>query len=417
MRIVHSLVPFVFGLAKLLGGATPALAGEPLATSLPRPAGLPDGRTYAGAVFTTGLERGHVVISEGPNPDRPARWVSLDDDGRTLWEAEHTCPNFNDLATLLAPAGSGRVVCKLGGEILGVDVATGAEAWRFTDPAPLYMTVTAGGRVAVSLDNAQVAVLDGASGREVARFDVAGGVLEAAADTARGPVGLMVVDSPTAVSQSVDLPTGPHGELEAIALAGDDPGRRLVAFDIGGPERVGVTAPVVRWSTRFAGYSFDLEPSNGVVIGRPNEGRTTAFSLDDGHVLWERPLEDAESLAWGEDGGVFARRLSGGGILYGALDARRGKTLWTHTAAADGALVGVGQGGGDLGVAWERGFVLAWFARGGAKLGPLAFGGDDTLVGLRSTARSVLWVTARGDSRTVRVATIGGDAAGAANGR
>ncbi|MFO0751206.1 MAG: PQQ-binding-like beta-propeller repeat protein [Myxococcota bacterium] len=404
MRSRHLLAALV-----LIPATSHAAEPAPIAAtgvSLPRPAGLPADRTYAGAVFATGGDAGHVVVSEGSDPARPAHWMRVDDDGRIVWEADHACPTFDDYATVFTPSRVARTVCKVGGLVIAVDLADGREAWRFTDPRPLYMIVAAGGRVAVSVDNEQVAVLDAMTGRELLRYDVEGAVLEAAAESERGPLALLVRDSPErGPPDTIDLPVGPGGATAKVELAGDDPGRKLVAIAIGGPAVAGVSRPTPRWAVPFAGYSFDLQPSLGAVIGEPSDGRTTSYDLATGRVLWERPTVEGEQLTWADDGGVFARPLAGGGILYGALDARRGKTLWSGTIATDATVAAVGAGDGDLGVAFGAGFRMADFATGHITADQ-AFEPGEQLVSLHSTRRSVLWVSAQGDSRAVHVAPI-----------
>jgi len=374
--------------------------------SLPRPAGLPD-RLYAGDVFTTGGSRAHIVIVEGEDAARPARWMRIDDQGAVVWQADHRCPNFSDFTTLLDPAGKGaaatRAVCKVGRQIIGVDVDTGREAWSFTDPRPLYMTVRAEDRVAVSVDNAQVAVLDVATGKELQRIDVDGAVLEAAAVTPKGPIALLVRDSADAETGAIELPVGEGGALEKVATSGDDPGRRLIAIAIGGPATKGIKKPRVLWSTPFAGYSFDIHATAGALIGEPSRDRVTAYDPLTGKALWERPELDEEARAWGSDGGAFARPLAGGGVLYGAVDARIGKTLWDAQIADALPPLAVGADEGDLGVVWQGGFLIADFASGKTRfehrLGP-----GERFVSLRTLPGSVLWVVASGDARTMVVA-------------
>ncbi|MCC6619689.1 MAG: PQQ-binding-like beta-propeller repeat protein [Deltaproteobacteria bacterium] len=414
MFIVNHQVLLVAGLA-LVGAAGPAMAADPSepsqlgeGISLPRPTGIPD-RLYGGDVFTTGGARAHIVIVEGDDASRPARWMRVDDAGAVLWEADHRCPNFADFTTLLEPQGTGasaaRAVCKVGRTVIGVDVDTGREAWSFTDPRPLYMTVRAGDRVATSVDNEQVVVLDAATGKELLRFDVDGAVLEAATLTPKGPIALLVQDSADAESASIELPVGEGGALEKVPYSGDDPGRRLVAIAIGGPARRGIHKPRVVWSVPFGGYSFDIDATAAALIGEPARERVTAYDPATGKALWERPEPDGEVRAWGNEGGAFARPLAGGGVIYGALDGVRGKVIWDAQVADALPPLAVGAGDGDLGVVWQGGFLIAAFGNGKTKFERRLSPGEQ-LIALRTTATSVLWVTTSGGTRTLQVARL-----------
>jgi len=376
-----------------------------------RPESLPR-RTYAYSAFVVGTEDLHIVVAEGAALDKPARWQAFDNRGNFAWAADHACPNFDDYTTLFAV--DQRIICKWKKQIVAVDAKTGKEAWRFSDPRPMYITAGAQGRVAVSIDNQQLAVLDAATGREVQRYDVDGAVLEAVAATSKGPLALLVQDTPGQVKDTIELPTGDGGALERIELSGDDAGRRLVALAIGGKGPKGILPMKPTWTTRFEGYSFDVEPSAGVVVGLPREGIRAGWDLADGKLLWERKESEGELLFFGEDGGIFAHRLPGvadelaalADYSWGAIDARTLKPLWElPLPASDRPLMG-GQGGGDAGLVTTGGFLLSHFPDGktlaSARLDP-----GYQLVGLRSTKRSVLWVVQRDDERWVRLRVLG----------
>ncbi|MBL8788228.1 MAG: PQQ-binding-like beta-propeller repeat protein [Deltaproteobacteria bacterium] len=378
---------------------------------LVRPESLPR-RTYAFSTFVVGTDDVHIVVSEGTDADRPARWLAVDNRGNFAWSADHACPNFDDYTTLFTV--DQRVVCKWRKQIVAIDTKTGKEAWRFSDPRPMYITAGAAGRVAVSIDNQQLAVLDAATGREVARYDVDGAVLEAVAATAKGPMALLVQDTPGVVKDTIELPTGEGGALEKVELSGDDAGRRLVAVAIGGKPQKGIAPMKPAWTTPFEGYSFDVQPTAGVVVGLPREGIRAGWDLADGKLLWERKETEGELFFFGDDGGIFAHRLPGvaaelaalADYSWGAVNARTLKPLWELPLPAGDRPMNGGQGGGDAGIVTTGGFLLARYADGQTLASARVDPGYE-LVGLRSTKRSVLWVVQRDDERWVRLRTLG----------
>ena len=81
-----------------------------------------------------------------------------------------------------------------------------------------------------------------------------------------------------------------------VELAGEDPGRRLVALPIGGPALAGITQMKPLWTAPFGGYSFELLPTAGAVVGMPTDGVQAAWDLATGALLWERPQVEGELL-------------------------------------------------------------------------------------------------------------------------
>lgn len=365
--------------------------------ALVRAAHLPS-RTYAWSTWLVGDDDTQVVVSEGDDPERPARLQAFDNRGTLRWSADHACPDFQDYATLFAL--DGRLVCKLNRQILAVDLATGKEAWRFTGGGPLYITAGAQGRVAVSIDNAEVAVLDVRDGRELMRVDVGGAVLEAVAATPRGPLALLVKDTPGRAKETVALGIGPGAAPVEVELAGEDPGRQLVALPIGGPAQAGVVPMQPLWAAPFEGYSFELEPTAGVVVGMPRDGVRAAWDLATGALLWERPQIEGELLVFGEDGAAFARRNDRGEYVFGAMDPRTMRSLWQMPLPPGDTPLAAGQGGGDLGLLTTGGLVLVRY-RDGALRHSLRVEDGVELPSIRSTPTSLAWVTQRDAERRV----------------
>jgi len=392
-------------LVSLLGGAAfaappPRLDERGLAVE--RDAGLPS-RTFDWSTWIVGDDDLHVVVSEGDDRERPARLQAFDNRGALRWSADHACPDFEDYATVFTL--DGRLVCKLDRRIIAVDLATGQEAWRFTDGRPLYITAGAQGRVAVSIDNVQVAVLDVRDGRELMRVDVDGAVLEAVAATPQGPLALLVQDSPGRVKETIELGIGPGAAPIKADLAGTDPGRKLVALPIGGAARTGIAPMKALWTAPFEGYSFELQPTAGAVVGMPTDGVHAAWDLATGDLLWERPQVEGELLVFGEDGAGFSRRDARGGYVFGAMDPKTLKPLWEKPLPAGDAPISAGQGDGDLGILTTRGLVLVRY-RDGALRRDLRLDEGAELRNVRSNPGALVWMTERDGARRVHFAAL-----------
>jgi hypothetical protein len=389
--------------------AMPATAGPPPALdergiALPRPEQLPR-RAYGWNTWLLGSDDLHVVVAEGEHLERPARYQAFDNGGRARWQADHACPNFDEFTTIFAlekaKGQPGRIICKWKRQIIAVDLATGKEAWRFSTEQPLYITAGAQRRVAVSVANRQLAVLDGADGREVLRIDTEGAVLEAVAATSAGPLALLVWDTPGRVKETIELAVGEGGALERVELSGKDPGRKLIAVPINGlPMKGKVTLSPLRplWAAPFEGYSFEVSATAGAVVGQPREDVRAAWDLSDGTLLWERPVLEGELVFFGEDGGAFARRDERGGHVWGAMNARTLEVLWQKSLPAGTRPIIGGQGGGDVGLVTSGGFHLVRF-KDGAERTALTVASDLELANLRSTPKSLLWVAQRDAER------------------
>jgi|GEM_PF-2785652 len=404
-------------IAAFLVSATPALAEPPAryderGTTLFRSDAL--ARTsYAWNTWLLGDDDTHVLVAEGELDDRPARYQGIDNQGNVTWTADHGCPNFDDYTTLFAVAGPkggvGHIICKWQKQIIAVDMKTGKEAWRFSDPSPMYITAGAQNRVAVSIANQQLAVLDASSGRELMRIDVEGAVLESVAATKDGPLAFLVWDSPGREKDTIELAVGEGGALEKVELSGDDPNRKLVALPIGGPAKRSINSGFVpmkpRWTAPFGGYSFDVTPTNGAVIGVPREGIHAAWDISNGKLLWERPFVEGESLYFGEDGAAFARLDKTGNYVFGAFNVKTQAVIWQKPLPPGDKPLAGGQGGGDLGLVTSGGFQLVRYSDGNPRFAMRVEAGLD-LSNLRSTPRSLLWVTQRDTERWVHFKTL-----------
>ena len=379
-------------------GPTIPAAGLPLA----EPPAAAHG-TYHGDVFTLGNDDLIVVITEGPDAARPAHWTAVDRGGRVAWEADHACPNFDDYAILAADGD--RLVCKLPNSILAVDAGDGDEVWRYRSDTTLYVTGVAGGRVATSVDNQQVLVLEAADGREVGRWGVDGSVLEAVTSGPNGPVGLMIVEPDDKHERQETLEVG--GEKLELTVTLPSPDRRMGILPLGGPAWRGVRPMALRWSVPFEGYSYDLVDAGGVVVGKPREGVWEGYDLGTGRRLWERAVAEGETLAFGPQGGTFWRTGADGGFTTGAIAPRSGRDLWEHRWSEGTAPAGLGQGSGQV-AAWSADHIVVDRFDDGTPLTELRLSGGRRLLAASTSPFAIVWVAEGDGGRRLYVRALTG---------
>ena len=395
MRIFETFAAIV-----CLASSVPAYAEGPAtldATGISIPRSDTLGRkTYAWSTWAVGNDDMHVVVTEGDLPELPARYQGVDNRGTVRWTVDHACPTFDDYTTMFEVGG--RIVCKWNKQIIAVDLKTGKEAWRYSDPSPMYITAGAQNRVAVSINNQTLAVLDAKDGRELMRIDVAGAVLEAVAPSPNGPLAMLVWDTPGVEKDTLELAVGEGGALEKVELSGDDPNRKLVALPIGGPAVKGLVPMKPRWAAPFGGYSFEVTPTAGAIVGVPRDGVQAAWDLADGKLLWERPFREGETIFFGEDGAAFARADAAGNFTFGAMDPKTLAVRWEKPLAPGERPVNGGQGGGDLGLVTSTSFKLVRYADGKPRV-DMPLDPSLELANARSTKTSMLWVTQRDTER------------------
>ncbi len=417
MRLLASAASILFAptamgtMAIMATVPTAAAKAEPTPPSLPqetpitRPADLPD-TLYAFETYMTGTDDVTVVMTEGPSAEQPAVWQAYDAKGQVLWTRAHTCPDFDAHTQPFVVDDS--IVCKSRNSIMAVDLASGNERWRFTDSRNLYITAGAQGVVATSIDNEEVAVLDAKTGNLLERFNVGGAVLEAVAATPKGPLALLVQDPPGKVEKTIVLSLDPDEAPRRVGLPGLDKERRLVAQRLSRkPKGDGLQSLAPLWTTPFEGYSYEVVPSGGAVIGEPSEGMQVGWDLSNGKELWTRPLREEEVSAFGSEGGAFARPARGGktGFVYGTIDPMTGRTRW-ELPMADGEEPRVaGQGSKVMGFITNQGMLVADFATGRSTR-RITVPTERELTSMRATASFTMWVTKRDWERWFHVAPV-----------
>lgn len=162
----------VIGGAVARGGAvyvsTPPAAFD-LATGQPRWQAAVGGLAVGSPTLS---ESGDTLYVGLVNPDgNGGAVVALDTaDGRERWRADLGAAVLNPLERVWA-AGGALVVPLLAPQVVGLDAASGQQRWRFDPPVPRLGAVTVeGGRVWLTLRNANLYALDADDGQPVARF-------------------------------------------------------------------------------------------------------------------------------------------------------------------------------------------------------------------------------------------------------
>lgn len=260
------------------------------------------GATWSDEVFIVADGQRTLVVTMGRNEAKPAIWRAFDDKGKELWRREHACPDFRDYAEV--KFGGEVATCKMSYGLTALDAASGEERWHFADSRHLYMNDIAGGRVAVSINNEELAVLDAKTGERVLRLDTPGAVFQRLARTAAGPLAIFVQDPPGRVERTVeiDLGDGPR----KVTVSDVDAERRLVAVPVGGTSQELVPMKPA-WSVPFAGYSFRVLEVAGTLITEPNEGVRVAWDTETGAQRWVAKVYDGDVAAFGRFGSVIAK--------------------------------------------------------------------------------------------------------------
>ncbi|HRE88427.1 MAG TPA: PQQ-binding-like beta-propeller repeat protein, partial [Myxococcota bacterium] len=233
-------------LASLAGLAHSRPASQP--TMLDLETVSAPGATWSDEVFIVGDAKTTVVVSMGHNEARPAIWRAFDAGGRELWRREHACPDFRDYAEVKLEGDL--ATCKMSHSLTAVDAATGEERWRFADSRPLFMNDIEAGRVAISIANEELAVLDGRTGERVLRLDTPGAVFQRLAATPAGPFAVLLQDPPGRVERTVELDLGDGPQK--VVVADVDAERRMVAVAVGGSSQALVPLQP-GWAVPFEG--------------------------------------------------------------------------------------------------------------------------------------------------------------------
>lgn len=340
------------------------------------------GRAYSGEIYMLADAERTYVVSESGQDELPARWVAADAGGRVLWTALERCPDFRAPPMLGATAAG--IFCKRATEIVGIDPALGVERWRWAPGPPLYITAAAGDRLATSVANEVLAVLDLASGRLTRRFLTDGAVLEAVAETDAGPVAVLVTEDRPAARRLVIQP------IDGEAPAGDAT-----------PEPLQPT-----WSRPFEAYSFDLRVPGDAVIGAPREGLQACYDLADGHLRWLDFLELRPPLAWGSEGGAsWGVSADGASAWVGLVDPATRTVRWQRPWAYGSPPVSASATERYTLFAGQEGWAL-YRPSDGAALASGSVRPGESLRSLAASDGAVTWMVGGAGSRTLHHARL-----------
>lgn len=241
------------------------------------------------------------------------------------------------------------------GGLVALDLATGAERWRYRTPYPVSNAPAIdGGIVVVGLGNGELHAVDLQTGAVRWTFDAAEGLpmLESSLWSSPTIAGGLVFVALQGAFTAVDLATGEPvwsrdrtnnypwlGSLAAVAVAD---GTALAAFNrddglSGWSAATGAPA----WSNvSGATVAINATPivENGVVYLANARGEVSAAELGTGRILWTRPTASG-GFDWGYT--ITAAPALAGGRLFVpsqwddliAFDAATGAELWRYATA------------------------------------------------------------------------------------
>ncbi len=284
--------------------------------------------------------------------------------GATIWSADLTPQGESPEGASsggLAVAG-GRLYVTTGfGDLVAMDAASGAVVWRQRFDGPVSgAPAVAGGTVYVAGRDGTGWAVDAANGRQ--RWVHAG---------LRQSSGVMGGTAPALTDRAVIMPFS-SGQVVALDRAKGEP---LWAGAVAGQR-----------ARRAAAFVVDLtgDPvvSGGTVYVGSAAGRTAAFRLDTGEMLWEA-REGAMGPVWPVGNAVF--QVADDGRLI-RLDRATGETVWAvpmghftkdrpRRQLASVAHHGPVLAGGRLVVASSDGMIRFFAPDSGAPLGELAMQG------------------------------------------
>ena len=284
--------------------------------------------------------------------------------GGTIWSADLTPAGESPEGASgggMAVAG-GRLYVTTGfGDLVAMDAASGAVIWRQRFDGPVSgAPAVAGGTVYVTGRDGTGWAVNAANGRQIW---VHVGLRQSS--------GVMGGTAPAVADRAVIMPTS-AGQVTALDRAKGEP--------------VWAGAVAGQRARRAAGFVVDVtgDPvvSGGKVFVGSAAGRTAAFRLDTGEMLWEA-REGAMGPVWPVGNAVF--QVSDDGRLI-RLDAATGETVWAvplghftndrpRRQLGTVAHFGPVLAGGRLVVASSDGLIRFFAPDSGALLGSVAMQG------------------------------------------
>ncbi|MEV6577516.1 PQQ-binding-like beta-propeller repeat protein [Streptomyces sp. NPDC051582] len=269
-------------------------------------AGKPLG-SWAGPRATGYVVRARTDGVTGYNGEGRHGWSLPAPEGGAVCAMSADAPSGTGLLTMTTAAGS------CGNRLVAVDVTSGEQLWAEDVPG-LVGKPSAGGSLAVTATTDAVTALDLATGAERWRFPLPAGAV--AMEVAAGPERVLLLartdrgvelsalaDGTGAVAWRFPMPVGYESprivSASPAAAVGDG---RLVVFDGAGRPREQSPAPYVP-TTGGAQWLVAGDVLYAAVPEREKREVLAAFSLKDGRHLWTRAFDDDGRVrALGVDG-------------------------------------------------------------------------------------------------------------------
>ena len=287
----------------------------------------------SGVKLTSIGDRTLIAVPPPAGDDKGAFWYGVDpgmdaQTARVVWSSRVACPVASSSGEVLATPSV--VLCRTDHDVFALAPQDGSVRWRFHHKQKLAAMVTAGQRVAVSVDNEELNVLDLANGRVLRRFAMHGAPLQAAAQSPNGPLAFIVVRMPEGAppGHSHRIVAQPLAEAASTTEAKLEPLQPL-------------------WHVAFGGADYRLVPSQSALVATPVAGVIDARDLATGKTLWADPVPLLPTLEPLTDGLAVGGIRPDGVRWIGIADTRTKITNWRR-AWPFGALHGVGLDNGHV---------------------------------------------------------------------
>lgn len=310
----------------------------------------------SGVKVTSVGDRTVIAVQPPGRDDKGAFWYGVDpgmdaQTARIVWTSRLACPLADGTGELLAT--SSLVLCRTDHDVFALAPQDGSVRWRFHHKLKLATLATAGERVAVSVDNEELEVLDLQTGHVLRRFALHGAPLQTVAQSPDGPMALIVA------RLADGAPPGHSHEIIAQPLA--DAASTTVA-------RLEELTP--SWRAPFGGADYRLVASQNALVATPVAGVIDARDLATGKALWADAVPLLPTLEPLREGLAVGGIRPDGVRWVGLADTRTRIVKWRRPWPY-GALHGVGSDNGHLIWLGDGG----WIATGAAD-GQLEASGD-----------------------------------------
>ncbi len=285
----------------------------------------------SGIKLTSVGDRTVIAVQPRVGDDKGAFWYGVDpgmdaQTARVVWSSRIACPLPDGTGEVLATPSA--VLCRTDHDVFAIAPHDGSVRWRYHHNDKLALMVTAGDRVAVNVDNGELAVLELTTGRVLRRFALHGAPLQAAALSPNGPLALITARTAGSapVGHSHAILAQPLAEAASTTTA-----------------RLEELAPL--WRVPFGGAEYRLVPSQTAFVATPVAGVIDARDLATGKTLWADAVPLLPTLEPLADGLAVGGIRPDGVRWVGMADTRTRITKWRR-AWSFGALHGVGSDNG-----------------------------------------------------------------------